>query len=327
MKKMIPVSLMLIIFCLSLAFPASSYAGSNVRLRFYNASGELMQTYTVTKGDTFTIPWAANRKKGTFLGWSKTKNQTVDPDYTPDMVIRPESSMNFYMVLFPNSSVSSTYDEYSLLESLYTLPYDRVYMIGDSRFVHMAQHITAALGKSTLSSITFISKGRMGLSWFNNTAKSTLVKKIKQQDSTAPLAVVFNLGVNDLKHAKDSTINVKALARKYASSLKNLCKLLKGCNVTFYLVSVNPFNAKTSAIYKEKSYFTRSFRQLRQFNALLKKNLEGRYTYIDTYSYLMKNGYSTCRNGKDDGVHFCSETSLAIFAQILDAFPKTVSNY
>ena len=90
-------------------------------------------------------------------------------------------------------------------------------------------------------------------------------------------------------------------------------------------MSVNPVNSKTieylgrNAIRKEEV--------IRKFNSVLKSGLGSTYGYIDTYSYLLENGYGTNLGGggqdvaTDDGLHYTTKTYKRIFKFCLDLLP------
>ena len=84
---------------------------------------------------------------------------------------------------------------------------------------------------------------------------------------------------------------------------------------------MNPVNSKTieylgkNAIRKEEV--------IRKFNSVVGSALGSTFEYIDTYSYLMENGYGTNISGTgvdlpdDDGLHY-TKTYKRIFKYCLD---------
>ena len=74
-------------------------------------------------------------------------------------------------------------------------------------------------------------------------------------------------------------------------------------------MSVNPCNTAMKPTRKES--------EIRGFNNRLKKTLNGNFTWINSYSYLMRCGYtSKCefRNYTDDGLHYSMRTYKRIYA-------------
>ena len=63
---------------------------------------------------------------------------------------------------------------------------------------------------------------------------------------------------------------------------------------------------------------------IRRFNSVVSSGTSGNYTYIDAYSFLLQNGYSTDIGGAgsdygvDDGLHYTTKTYKRIFKYCLD---------
>lgn len=63
---------------------------------------------------------------------------------------------------------------------------------------------------------------------------------------------------------------------------------------------------------------------IRKFNSVVSSALGSTFEYIDTYSYLMENGYGTNISGTgvdmpdDDGLHYTTKTYKRIFKYCLD---------
>jgi hypothetical protein len=93
-------------------------------------------------------------------------------------------------------------------------------------------------------------------------------------------------------------------------------------------MSVNPMNARTLSQYLSSN--TRTEQQIRSFNSAIWRQLclDGTYTYINCYSYLQKNGYSTqalmgSLKGKDDGLHYSAKTCKRIFEYCMKTLYQT----
>ena len=123
--------------------------------------------------------------------------------------------------------------------------------------------------------------------------------------------MIFNLGVNDPGNMYE-----------YVSYLQQIAGTLKQKNCKLFFMSVNPVNSRTieymgkNAIRKEEV--------IRRFNSVVSSGTSGNYTYIDTYSFLLQNGYSTDIGGAgsdygvDDGLHYTTKTYKRIFKYCLD---------
>lgn len=135
-----------------------------------------------------------------------------------------------------------------------------------------------------------------------------------QSDSDKPVAVIFNLGVNDLSsHNSGNGVDYKGEANAYLARMNTLAEELESDCRLFYM-SVNPVNTAMKPTRKEA--------QLRYFNDRLQSRLNKRFQWIDTYKYLMKNGYSTYNEFKgniDDGVHYSTRTYKRIYKYCMNA--------
>ena len=124
-----------------------------------------------------------------------------------------------------------------------------------------------------------------------------------------PVAVIFNLGVNDLIHKNRESISYDSVASDYASYMNGLSRKLTARNCELFYMSVNPCNTAMKSTRKES--------EIRGFNNRLRQRLNGNFTWINSYSYLMRCGYTTrCefRGYTDDGVHYSMRTYKRIYA-------------
>ena len=106
---------------------------------------------------------------------------------------------------------------------------------------------------------------------------------------TITLTVVFAFGVNDLGNVNSYISYYKSLQKKYPKA-------------KFYYLSVNPVNEGTAAAY---GYQVKNS-QIKTFNKKLKSAFGGKY--LNSYSYLTKNGFSTA-----DGVHYTAATYQKLY--------------
>ena len=137
-----------------------------------------------------------------------------------------------------------------------------------------------------------------------------LLNEISGMDDNAkPVAVIFNLGVNDLIHKNRESISYDSVASDYASYMNGLSRKLTARNCELFYMSVNPCNTAMKSTRKES--------EIRGFNNRLRQRLNGNFTWINSYSYLMRCGYTTrCefRGYTDDGVHYSMRTYKRIYA-------------
>ena len=150
--------------------------------------------------------------------------------------------------------------------------------VGDSR--------TVGLGQAKGISSKCIAKVGAGYSWYTSGALAQLKKKLKSKPTAT---VVLNFGVNDVANISS-----------YITAYRNLIKKYPKAHI--YIMSVNPIDSKYSG------YVTNS--KIKAFNKKMKTAFSARY--IDCYSYLVKNGYST-----HDGLHYTNSTYKKIYKFVL----------
>ena len=133
------------------------------------------------------------------------------------------------------------------------------------------------------------------------------MKKVKTAgaDASCPVAIVFNLGINDLANISE-----------YVSYLRQVAPELEGLNCRLFYMSLNPIN---STMIDKKGLIHREEADVREFNRRIKSELNDSYVYIDIYSWLVQTGYSTDsgmsgqNTGIDDGLHYTVNTYKRIF--------------
>lgn len=151
---------------------------------------------------------------------------------------------------------------------------NNVIFVGDSRFVGMFMYVD--------SDATVIAEVGKGYKWLIDTADAEL-RAALTDDST----VIFNLGVNDLGNAA-----------KYVDYINNLQAEFP--NITIYYMSVNPVEQTTV-----------SNESIDAFNETISNGITA--TYLDTNTYLQKNGFSTT-----DGLHYSKDTYITIYDYVLN---------
>ncbi len=151
--------------------------------------------------------------------------------------------------------------------------------IGDSRTVGMD---TACSLSDNHKVIAEVGKG---YSWFIEDGIEDLSSYLKNRDKEH-VRLIFNLGVNDLYNCSRYVDLIDTLSDSYE----------------IYYVSVNPVTDKCETVINE---------DIESFNEAI-ESIEDVY-YIDSYSYLMENGFGT-----RDGLHYNSETYESLYEFICD---------
>lgn len=149
--------------------------------------------------------------------------------------------------------------------------------VGDSRFVGM--------NDACDMDFPVVAKVSKGYKWFKSDGLKK-INEIKNDSNKDSWRIVINLGVNDLYNVN-----------KYIDLYKDLSK-----DYEVVLVSVNPTEKNASVSNKSIS----------NFNSKISK-ING-IKYIDSYNYLMNDGYSTT-----DGVHYTYKTYKKIYNYILES--------
>lgn len=273
---------------------------------FYDGDGSV-RTLTADKSGRVRIPTSRNLDGYTFLGWSEVFGQGKNPKYIPGQVMKvKKKAVHLYAVMYnwneePDVQVGNLAGNLS--------KYSKIIFVGDSRTNYLRKTLLQEYGENALSKVKFISKPGRGLDWFKEEGEARLRKELSITtvlERDEPTAVIFNLGVNDLIHR--GTLDYKGVTREYLSYMNALGRELGNQNCRLFYMSVNPVNTAMKPTRRES--------ELLYFNAQLKKGLSENFGWIDTYNYLMKNGYSTYnafRGNLDDGVHYSGKTYKRIY--------------
>lgn len=264
-------------------------------VKLYRSNGTLYRTAQVPYGSKVKFPVIDTNDGNMFLGWSRQKGKTTSPQYYAGSYV-PTVSASYYMVEYP--------EEADKAPSTVRTPssYDMVYFVGDSRTYDMA----AALGTFKPDNVKFICKSGEGLAWLQQYGFRALWYDISRRPVRMEKAIVFNLGVNDMKNAS-----------LYVNYYKQLAAVIKKYNCDLYIMSVNPVNSMMIRNYNGYSY--RTEQQIDAFNSILYKGLctgsNRSYTYINTCYNLRRYGWISNRynRGINDGVHYSPNTYLKIY--------------
>ena len=130
----------------------------------------------------------------------------------------------------------------------------------------------------------------MGLSWLQDTAIHTLKEKVQENS-----IIIINLGINDLYKLN-----------QYVEYYNKIPEMFPNNMIVF--MSVNPIDESQFPYIKNS--------KVEEFNNTLKDSFTN-IIYIDTYSYLMENGFESF-----DGVHYGPSTSKAIREFIVNNLEK-----
>ena len=282
-------------------------------------NGTVCKTVSVAEGSSYTLPGVKNASGYTMMGWSRSSGQSVNPEYEVGETVTVTGTLKLYAVAF-NRAMEYNYTG-DTLPQVDLQKYKQVIFVGDSRTNRMSNTLSALGNPDLLNGVSFISAEGEGLTWFQNEGYSQLLRQVGSGASgtlSKKTLVVFNLGVNDLGSAS----NYVTYMRKIAPELKS-----RGCEL--YYMSVNPLSYEMIKFYGKNK--TRTEAEVRNFNSVIRANLcsgSSGYTYIDTYSYLMKTGYGTDRNrygtdeGVDDGLHYSTKTYKRIYQYCMSQIMK-----
>lgn len=151
--------------------------------------------------------------------------------------------------------------------------------IGDSRFVGMEYTCKMSNNKKTF----VIAKVGEGYKWFSSKALKDVENIKRENKSITKWEIIIGLGVNDLYNID-----------KYMDTYKEMLKKDK-----LVLVAINPIQYHKTITNKDIEKFNSEIKQIKGVR------------YIDTYNYLIKNGYNTT-----DGLHYDSRTYEKIYNKI-----------
>ena len=275
--------------------------------------GSVYRKVSVGKGNYLTLPAVANGSGYTFLGWSRTQGKSTDPEFEAAGRIRVNGDVTLYAVVFNRSTEPDLTAADMAQVDLWKRKYKQVIFVGDSRTVRMQATLNREFGSSStvVWNSEFVAQSGMGLDWLKGDGYNQIMNIVNKNNSTQnPTAVIFNLGVNDLSNLPS-----------YVTYMKSLASTLKKKNCKLFYMSVNPGNSK---MMENTGHVVRSEAAVRQFNSTIRSQLASDYTFIDTYSWLLKNGYGTNASGSgvdnsvDDGLHYTTKTYKRIYYHCLE---------
>lgn len=275
----------------------------------HGRTGSVWKKATAVNGRR-KLPSLKNTKNSTFLGWSPKPGQTTNPKYKAGEVITLKKDMHLYPVIFDRSKEPDI--KAANMNRLDTRKYKKVIFVGDSRTYYMEHVLKSQFDDKVTKNVSFISLSGIGLDWLKWSGVPELMEELQASSTQGkPVAVIFNMGVNDLKHNDGENLDVNSVISNYVSYMKEIAPILKAQNCKLFYMSVNPIN---SSMLKTKGQ--RKEEDIQAFNQGIRTGLKGSYRYLDAYSYLYKNGFGTenaKRPGADDGIHYTSKTYKRIY--------------
>ena len=300
------------------------YAANAELILHYN-DGRDYKKITAIRGSDVTLPGMENPSGYTFMGWSKSKGVTLclsrplDNYYEAGEAFPLSGTAHLYAVMLKRSEEGSILiGQLSGSGSPDTSAFKRIILVGDSRTERMKIALDAKVSSVYLKkNVSFICKSGQGLNWFKSEGYNRLITEIdKESTEGKPTAVVFNLGINDINSVS-----------YYISYMKSIAPTLTAKNCRLFYMSLNPVN---NVMVQKAGLASRPEEKVRKFNQDIKAGLAGIYTYIDTYSWFRRTGYSTIRggsvgvdSGEDDGLHYTVNTYKRVYHRILVALAES----
>ena len=162
--------------------------------------------------------------------------------------------------------------------------YDDWLWVGHSRIVGMAGSVP----------MTYLAKSGMGLDWIQ--------ENYEELCSFRNHTIVFNFGINDYWNVYN-----------YANFYNNLPEEFIENNC-IYVITENPVDE-----VKQYSYgYSSKNSTIEWFNENLRINLRDEIYFLDTYHYLMEDGFDTL-----DGIHYDHNTNIKIYNYIVNTIKGT----
>lgn len=295
-------------------FSDGEAATKKYTISVYDKNGVEVQRIIKKKNASFVTPSRKNAGGKTFLGWSVSPSGK-SADYRAGQKIIVRRNMKLYPVYF--NSIKESTVSWGSLPKLDLSKYKMVIFVGDSRTYRMGLRFESDRSTEIITGVKFVGKGGAGLWWLKNIGYRELIKTInlcnRENKSKKEIAVVFNLGVNDLICKNGKLVNTEIITDRYASYMSKIKNSLIGKNCRLFYMSVNPTNCTMS-----KTKGLRKAKEIEEFNILLKKKISGQYQWINCVDYLTRKGYAfdsgiKRESGRDDGVHYTEATYQMIY--------------
>lgn len=179
--------------------------------------------------------------------------------------------------------------------------YDTILMVGGSRFRHMGVKY-----KITADNVRYIAQGGAKVNWLRDVAYPQIQKSVVKGKKTA---IVFNLGLNDMKH-------VDVYLQFYNEQLSYL---LNDPDCDLFMMSVNPIDEKKH--FESSRGGNKHNQQISEFNQKMRLQLDSRWHYVDTCQYLTDH-FDMAEMTVRDGIHYTRECSQLIFRHCMSFLRK-----
>lgn len=267
--------------------------------------GSDYKSFPIEKGESFTFPDLMVEDGSTFMYWTTVPNLYVSRTRhgptayeTGSVLPHVNSDLTFYAAIHKNAA--DPFNEANL-----AAPSDRyagIIFVGDSR-MNGTEDATKEYRKR--NPVFIIAKGGTKIQWVKEEAYQRLLTMISEirKRSRKPIAVVFSHGINTLR---GDNIDYS----DYLSYMKLIVPELKKWNCKLFYLSVGPGNPEQmrEVFFQNPDcwHAVIDMEAVRDFNTDIKTKLTD-YTFIDSYHYLMTNGY-----GCIDGIHYTPDTYRAI---------------
>ena len=296
-------------------YPVGVRAETKYTVTFYDRQGKLISAkklaggqnpVRVDAGKKYILDSLPGSSKETFLGWSLKPGKMTAPQFCAYYGKPIRCNLNFYAVTYPLSKE----EDLTKITALNKTKYTKAIFVGDSRMVRTKKALSSKKGLAP-AKVEFVAASNYNLQQYRIELESKLIASVKKsnQPKGNPIAIVFAMGVNDLKHIEGRD-EARAVAGTYAAYLKKLANKLKKYNVSLFFMSVNPVNSSQILAYKKKygtSTVIRYEYNIRAFNEEIMELLPSPWKYMNTYNWLLKNGYSMI-----DGLHYTPRTCKRI---------------
>lgn len=178
--------------------------------------------------------------------------------------------------------------------------YDKIIVIGDSRMELIANR--EDYSEKLPDNMHFIAKSGRCIEWFNQTA----IKKLHNLISNENIAVVINMGVNDLQVEE----NPMVVANKYSHSFQVLSKFYD--NVDFFIMSINPINEVLIQKHIETNIRTNNNIEI------VNNNLSNFINDSEINNLKFCDAYNNITFNTNDGLHYTEKTNKKIIEYILN---------
>lgn len=237
------------------------------------------ESYTVTWFES-AIPLYTNNNVNLRLGPDTSYEVVSVLQYGTQVVATGSTDNGWYAIDYDGQTlfVTDAYIQDTEPEPLVTAvetasSTSDIVFVGDSRTVGMEY----AVGGSDYTWLCEVGKGYY---WLKENIDSV------DDNATAGTIIIINLGVNDLGNAS-----------KYVDLINSYIDTWTSEGLEVYYSAVTPVGDTTV-----------TNDQIEKFNQTLKAGLDSRITWIDSYSYLTDNGFSS-----SDGLHYNNATYKSLF--------------